>query len=118
MEDYLKRVLGVSASGVLLFSVGVTFTPGIWPFGLVYGFLIPFLGLGFLFSGVMTILYAEHLVTRDGKRYERANPFLKLEEHLVEGYATQATAANGDIYGNKPISDGDQPDSKSFNAKS
>ena len=104
MEDYLKRVLGVSAFGVLLFLVGITLSPGVWPFSYVYGFLIPFLGLGFLLSGIMTVLYAEHLVIKDGKRWrdysqmKSPHPFLRLEEHLAEGHATQATETNKDTH--------------------
>jgi hypothetical protein len=119
MEDYLKRVLGALSSGVLLFLIGVTLTPGIWPFGLTYGFLTPFLGLGLLLGGILTIMYAEHLVIRDGKggqnySHTRApHSFMRLEERLVEGYSRQATMGIGNLLSNKLILERDLPGSTS-----
>ncbi len=124
MEDYLKRIARALSSGVFLFLMGVTLTPGIWPFGLTYGFLTPFLGLGLLLGGILTIMYAEHLVIRDGKggqNYSQTrapHPFMRLEERLVEGYNRQATVGIGNLLSNKPNLERDLRDLTSADVKS
>jgi hypothetical protein len=123
MEDYPKRVLGALSSGVLLFLIGVMLTPGIWPFGLTYGFLTPFLGFGLLLGGILTIMYAEHLVIRDGKggqnysQTKAPHPFMKLEERLVEGYSRHATMGIGNLLSNKLNLERDLPGSTSADVR-